>query len=121
MTDKTFAFTEEEHEFLLRVCKRAQRFSELNIALSYIQKEDSKAIDQLISKLENKVQMSDNDRYVAKSEDELKKLAKDHLAILKQKELLDFKCKNEESFICGYLAAHGAYGYFLSDSIEIDG
>lgn len=55
MSDKTFTFTEEEHEFLFRVCKRAKRLCELNIAPSYIQKEDSKAIDQLINKLENKV------------------------------------------------------------------
>lgn len=54
MSDKTFVFTEEEHEFLLRVCKRAQRFFQLNIAPNYIQKNDSKAIDQLIRKLENK-------------------------------------------------------------------
>lgn len=42
MFDKTFTFTEEEQEFLFRICKRAKRLSELNIAPSYIQKEDSK-------------------------------------------------------------------------------
>lgn len=53
MSEKIYKFTAEEHEFLLRVCKKAKRLAEINIAPTYVTNNDLPFIESLIEKLEN--------------------------------------------------------------------
>lgn len=52
MSEKTYTFTPEEHEFILRVCIRANRLLENNMTNGFLKNNDENTIKSLISKLQ---------------------------------------------------------------------